>query len=125
VSGGVQGDQRIQQRGRGDDRAAGRRLWLICDIGQLFRERYGISRSVASLGLDVGCPDHLGPLRDIVGDELSQFGRRHRHGAPPSSTRRAASLGSARPALISRFSVAMISGGVLLGALMLNHTLTS
>jgi hypothetical protein len=34
-------------------------------------------------------------------------------------------LGSARPALISRFSVAMISGGVFLGALTLNHTLTS
>src|SRR5215468_3238751 len=46
-------------------------------------------------------------------------------GAPPSSTRRALSLGSARPALISRFSVAMISGGVFLGALTLNHTLTS
>jgi hypothetical protein len=46
-------------------------------------------------------------------------------GAPPSSTRCVASLGSARPALISRFSVAMISGGVFLGALTLNHTLTS
>src|SRR5262249_50632110 len=46
-------------------------------------------------------------------------------GAPPSSARRDLSLGSARPALISRFSVAMISGGVFLGALMLNHTLTS
>src|SRR5499426_4220956 len=46
-------------------------------------------------------------------------------GAPPSSTSRALSLGSARPALISRFSVAMISGGVFLGAVTLNHTLTS
>jgi hypothetical protein len=45
-------------------------------------ERYGISRSVGSLGLDIGCLDHLGPLRDIVGDELSQFGRRHRHRRP-------------------------------------------
>ena len=34
--------------------------------------------SEGSLRLDVGEPDHLGPLLDVVGDELAKFGRRDR-----------------------------------------------
>src|SRR5262249_31290429 len=32
--------------------------------------------------LDVGRPDHLAPLLGFAGDELAQFGRRHRHRRP-------------------------------------------
>src|SRR5262245_50873634 len=34
------------------------------------------------LRLDVGGPDHLGPFFGFAGDELAQFGRRHRHRRP-------------------------------------------
>src|SRR5262245_11697076 len=43
----------------------------------------------------------------------------------PCSTRRALMLGSARPALISRLSLSMISAGVFLGAPMPNQVLVS
>src|SRR5262249_40786970 len=34
---------------------------------------------MALLGLDVGSPDHLGPLLGFSGDELSELDRAHRH----------------------------------------------
>ena len=37
-----------------------------------------MARAVQSLRLDVGCPDHLGPLLDFVGNELAEVGRRAR-----------------------------------------------
>ena|SRR5215471_896094 len=40
-------------------------------------------RSRRSLNLDAGELDHLGPLLGFVSDELSEFGRRHRHGHAP------------------------------------------
>jgi hypothetical protein len=33
-----------------------------------------------SLRLDVGRTDHLGPFVGFLGHQLSEFGRRHRHG---------------------------------------------
>jgi hypothetical protein len=47
------------------------------------------------------------------------------NGVPPSSARRALSLGSARPALISALSLPMISAGVPLGAQMPYQSLAS
>jgi hypothetical protein len=41
--------------------------------------RYGTSAQDALLWLDVGGPDHLGPLVGVVGDELAKVGGRHRH----------------------------------------------
>jgi hypothetical protein len=36
-------------------------------------------RSTAALvRFDVGCPDHLAPLLGFIGDELAEFGGRHR-----------------------------------------------
>src|SRR5436309_12070402 len=32
----------------------------------------------ASFGLDVGCPDHLGPLLGFLGDQLAELVGRHR-----------------------------------------------
>src|SRR5262249_48982284 len=41
--------------------------------------RYGMFSSVvASLRLDIGSPDHLAPLLGVVGDELTELGRRAR-----------------------------------------------
>src|SRR6516162_7632031 len=40
-------------------------------------ENYGISQwRLILLGLDVGCPDHLGPFFCFVGNELAEVGRR-------------------------------------------------
>src|SRR5262249_5316993 len=43
---------------------------------------YGISSAADAelLSLDVGSPDHLGPLLGFLSHQLSEFGRRHRHG---------------------------------------------
>src|SRR5262245_28717204 len=44
-------------------------------------ERYGMfAPSPASVRLDVGRPDHLAPLLGFLSHQLSEFGRRHRHG---------------------------------------------
>src|SRR5262245_39879118 len=45
-------------------------------------ESYGISSAADTelLSLDVGSPDHLGPLLGFLSHQLSEFGRRHRHG---------------------------------------------
>src|SRR5262245_50380406 len=51
---------------------------------------YGIlAPTAASVRLDVGGPDHLAPLLGFVGDELAEFGGRHRH-------RHAAQIGEPR-----------------------------
>src|SRR5215510_10829069 len=46
---------------------AERGLWNVCARDQLLR-------------LDVGRPDHLSPLLGFLSHQLSEFGRRHRHG---------------------------------------------
>src|SRR5215831_14568067 len=80
--------------------------------GLMFATRDVITdRSPSSLlPLDVCCSDHLAPLLGFVGNQLTEVG-----GRAPSSVRRALMLGCARPALISLFSLSMISVDVFLG----------
>src|SRR5215831_17335074 len=68
-----------------------------------------------SLRLDVGRADHLGPLLGFVGDELAEFGWRHRHRHAAQIGEPALIVGSARPALIASLSLSTISAGVFLG----------
>jgi hypothetical protein len=77
------------------------------------------------LRLDVGRPDHLGPLLGFVGDERAELGGR-------AHQRRAAEFGEPRldlgigwPALISWLSRPMISVGVSLGAPIATNALAS
>jgi hypothetical protein len=72
--------------------------------------------TAASVCLDIGRPNHLAPLLDFVGDELAKVRGRARKRCAPQSAIRAFSLGSARPALISLFSLSTISAGVAFGA---------
>src|SRR5262245_56675025 len=85
--------------------------------GLMFATRDVITdRSPSSLlRLDVCCSDHLAPLFGFVGNQLTEVGGRLGSAVAPSSVRRALMLGCARPALISLFSLSMISVDVFLG----------
>jgi hypothetical protein len=54
--------------------------------------------------LDVGRPDHLGPLLGIVGDESTKVGRGTHKRYAPKSASQAFNVGLASPALISLLS---------------------
>src|SRR5262249_50307684 len=52
-----------------------------CGIGVDFAERNVMEywpSSLGSLCLDIGSPDHLAPLLGVVGDQLTELGRRAR-----------------------------------------------
>ena len=77
---------------------------------------WNVSRGYGSLRLDVGRPDHLSPFLGFLGESLPYSAGESARGVLPRSAIRALILGSARPALISRLSLSMISTGVLRGA---------
>ena len=71
-----------------------------------------MERRSGSLRLDVGDLDHLGPFLGSSAMSLPKSSGDPESGVPPRSARRALSVGSARPALVSLLSLSMISAGV-------------
>ena len=63
------------KRARGSKMSARREGPCGCPPGFAERDLWNIAQG-RSLRFDVGSPDHLGPLLDVVGDELAEVGRR-------------------------------------------------
>ena len=83
-------------------------------------------RSRAALvRFNVGCPDHLAPLLGFIGDELAEFGGRHRQWNAAQVCQPLLDLRIGEAAVISLLSLPTISAGVSLGAPIPNQPLAS